>query len=118
MDPALAGFLGVIVSSGATLAATLFVQRHNARKEADETVKESEDGRIADLKASHAVEMANLKAFYTQLLSDRDARNAELRADLAATEADLRLHNDALLKAATSQEQMVRMMHDLIGTGG
>jgi hypothetical protein len=106
MDPALAGFLGVIVSSGATLAATLFVQRHNARKESTEAKAETESARIADM-----------RAYYDQLLRDRDTRISELRADLAATEADLRLHNDALLKAATSQEQMVRMMHDLIGTG-
>ena len=85
---------------------TLMVQRHTTKKETSEDRATSESARIADI-----------RAFYDQLLRDRDTRISELRADLLATEADLRLHNDALLKAATSQEQMVTMMRSLIDAG-
>ena|SRR6187402_2361013 len=106
MDPSISNVIVAGITSVAAIAGTITVQRHTTKKETLEDRTEAESARIADI-----------RAFYDQLLRDRDTRIVELRADLAATEADLRLHNDALLKAATSQEQMVRMMHDLIGTG-
>jgi hypothetical protein len=107
MDPSISNVLIAGITSGVTLASTLLVQRHTTKKETAEDRTEAESARIADI-----------RAFYGQLLSDRDTRISELRADLAATEADLRLHNDALLKAATSQEQMVEMMRSLLAEVG
>ena len=103
MDPVTGGIVVAGITSAASIMGTLLVQRHTTKKETAEDRTEAESARIADI-----------RAFYAQLLSDRDTRISELRADLAATEADLRLHNDALLKAATSQEQMVAMMRSLI----
>jgi hypothetical protein len=106
LDPVTGSIVVAGITSGVTFVTTILVQRHTAKQESTDAKAETESARIADM-----------RAYYEQLLRDRDTRISELRADLAATEADLRLHNDALLKAATSQEQMVRMMHDLIGTG-
>jgi hypothetical protein len=103
MDPSISNVIVAGITSVAAIAGTITVQRHTTKKETLEDRAEAESARIADI-----------RAFYDQLLRDRDTRISELRADLAATEADLRLHNDALLKAATSQEQMVAMMRSLI----
>lgn len=103
IDPVLGGIIVAGITSVASVAGTLQVQRHTMKKETADERSAIESSRISDI-----------RAYYDQLLRDRDTRIAELRADLAATEADLRLHNDALLKAATSQEQMVAMMRSLI----
>ena len=115
IDPVLGGIIVAGITSVASVAGTLQVQRHTASREAAETVEESENSRIADLKASHDLEMTNLRTYYAQLLTDRDTRYAELRADFQSVQADLRIHNDALLKSAAAHERMVKVMSDLLG---
>ena len=115
IDPVLGGIIVAGITSAASVAGTLQVQRHTAKKDAAETVEESENARIVDLKAAHDLEMTNLRTYYTQLLTDRDTRYAELRADFQSVKDDLRLHNDALLQSAAAHERMVKVMSDLFG---
>lgn len=115
IDPVLGGIVVAGITSATSVAGTLLVQRHTAKNAQAETVEESENARITDLKASHELEMGNLRSYYTQLLTDRDTRYAELRADFQSVKDDLRLHNDALLQSAAAHERMVKVMSDLFG---
>lgn len=110
IDPVLGGIIVAGITSAASVAGTLQVQRHTAKREKKDDQSVTESSRISDI-----------RAFYDQLLKDRDARIAELRADLLAVEADLRTHNenlaknnDMMLRNAAAQEQTVAMLADLL----
>ena len=123
MDPTLASVLSVILTPLTAGFAGLWLYTRQTTNARIAEAKDSASKRVSDAHKTNEARIVEVRAYYERLLTDRESRIEELRSDLSIAVGEVRSLNsiigrntDALTQNAQSQEQMVAMLRDLLGT--